>query len=318
MVHKELCQKKLVSNSVLSYGEVYHLLKDLKKNIKGMQNDKTTNIQHYAKLINIFKHDDNIIIEANRDQILNIRNEINLIAVLSLMFGDKFYQTNEFDYIFHYCYNLQIPNQMYFISKPNSLEDVKRLLASIRTIANSGNIEAMKNINMTLNILSRSIEKSASRVFTMSKEIDDSYKVILNILNACDKDEVISIENLDYIRGIFNKNIFFENAKTKEVGELKVGDCLIDFINGYNQNIVPLSEEKEYDRKFKDYYRKITKLSFNKLKNSDLPDYNDPKFLNYMRDLLLKLETEPVKDMEYCKRYAVASMHYGLYFRKNK
>lgn len=316
MVHKDLCQKKLEKHDSLNYGEVYHLLKDLKKNIKGMQDEKTTNIQHYAKLVTIFKSDGNIIVEANRNQILNTRNEASLLAVLSLMFGEKFYHTDEFNYIFRSCYNLQIPKQMYFTSKPNSLEETKRLLASIRTMTNSGNMEIAQKINMALNILCRVIEHSASRVFTMSQEVDDSYKIILNILNACDHNETISSENLDYICEIFNRNVFFENVNTKTVGELKVGDCLVDFIQGYNHNIVPLREAKEYEKKFKEYYRKITKLNFNQLENSDLPDYNDPKFLNYMRDMLLKLETEPNKDEEYCKRYAIASMHYGLYFRR--
>lgn len=316
MIHKDLCQTKLQNDSALKYGEFYHLLKDLKKSIKRLQKDKETNIKSYNKFITIFNHNGNIVIETNRAQILNASNENSLIYVLTLMFGDNFYQTDEFNYIFKNCYNLQIPNQMYFTSKPNSLEDTRRLLTSIRTILNSNNIETICKVSSSLNILAKTIEQSALRVFTMSQEIDYSYKAILNILNACDKDEIINLPNLDYLRDVFNRNIFFENVKSKEPGELKVGDCLIDFINGYNENITPLGEEKNYNKQLKDYYRKITKIKFDKLENSDLPSYDDPNFLKYMRDLLLELETEPTKDAEYCKRYAIASMHYGLYFRR--
>ena len=52
----------------------------------------------------------------------------------------------------------------------------------------------------------------------------------------------ISSENLDYICEIFNRNVFFENVNTKKIDELKVGDCLVDFIRGYNFNIIPLYE----------------------------------------------------------------------------
>lgn len=235
------------------------------------------------------------------------------------MFGESFYETKEFNNIFQISYHLQIPNRMQFINKPNNKKEVQSLLASFRDILNSNDLGAISKVNISLNFLSAAIEQSAFQVLTLSEELNKIYKAINSILNACDKNEQINIDELDYICKLINKNIFFEIAATKEIEKLKVGDCLAEFVNGYNQAILPIAEQKDYEKKFKEYYRKIIKTNFNHLDNSDLPDYNDPKFLIYMREILKTMEQEPVKDMEYCKRYAVASMHYGLYFRnKNK
>lgn len=296
-----------------NYELFYELLEEIKQLLEQNQKKQKKDIECFYKLVEVIEQDNIIFIKVDQNKILNSDKRNNLLHILSLMYGEEFYTSNFFSLAFSSCYNLQIPGKFSFIKKPTSIEEVNKMFDSLKEILDSKKFnETYILVNRIVNNLSFFLEKSANMIFLTDQKWKDAYNAIVNILISCDKKEVIIIDNLNDICDTINNQITFLDEEDEAINKIKLGDCLANFVEEYNNSIIP----NTYEEKLASYYDKITETKFQDLDNQNLPSYNDPDFIRYMNDLENMLQEKYSDQKQFAKKFAIVSMHHCSYYRR--
>lgn len=300
-------------NDVLNYGEFYDILSEIKNIIEVNQNTRKQDMKCLCNLLKIKNMNGLVKIDFDKLDLLQKQNRNNLIYILSLMCGDKFYSHQYFETIFKSCYNLQIPGKFAFIKRPNNLEEANKMFDDLKeTITSKKITPSTFVVNQTVKRLGDLLQRSAQILFTTESNLEISYDAVNSILESCDKNQPIVIDNIEEVCNILNEQITFPDDAEDYLKELNIGDYLLKFIKGYNVAIIPTTYEDKLDV----YYNNITNTEFRNFDNSILPKYEDPDFLRYMNDLENMLQENYSDNAQYTKKFVAVSMHHCSYYKK--